>query len=131
MDETSRFIRPLLEFVFPAADEASLRLYHVYLRKFTHFAEYAVLAVLAVRALSDSSTRFKNYPKVAAFFLVLVVASIDEFNQSFWTSRSGSIYDVILDGLGGLAALSFFYVVKRSGHDKRLHFDESPFTDTR
>ena len=37
MSQTSRFIRPLLEFLFPAAPEETLLIYHGYIRKAAHF----------------------------------------------------------------------------------------------
>jgi len=55
MKETSRIIRPLLEFLFPSASPETLTFYHGYIRKLAHLTEYAVLAFLAVRALSAST----------------------------------------------------------------------------
>ncbi len=121
MPQTSRFIRPLLEFLFPNSPEETLILYHGYIRKFAHFAAYAVLAFLAVRAFVGSSIKFlRNQWFIAAFGLVLLVASIDETNQSYVASRTGSIYDVLLDCAGGLtmillSALYKFMIRKEPG----------------
>jgi len=103
MSNTSRFIRPLLEFLFPSASEETLILYHVYIRKLAHLTEYAILAFWAF--WSSSKSNLKNLRRlwfVFAFLLVLLIASIDETNQSYLTSRTGSIYDVLLDVSGGL-----------------------------
>ncbi|MBK9766529.1 MAG: VanZ family protein [Chloracidobacterium sp.] len=54
MDQTSRFIRPLLEFLFPSASSDTITLYHAFIRKFAHFTEYAILAFLAFRASRNS-----------------------------------------------------------------------------
>lgn len=103
MTETSRFIRPILEFLFPAAPVQTLDAYHGYIRKLAHVAEYAVLAFFAFRAFSNSSIRFlSNYRFPAAFCIVLLIASIDELNQSFVPSRTGSQWDVLLDISGGV-----------------------------
>ena len=107
MSETSLFIRPLLEFLFPHASPETLAYYHGHIRKFAHFAEYFVLGVLAVRAF-ELPRRQRVSVSVA---LVAAVASLDEFNQSFEASRTSSIADVILDIVGGtcgaLAASAF------------------------
>ena len=117
MSNTSRFIRPLLEFLFPGVPEETLILYHAYIRKLAHLTEYAILAFWAFRAFSSSN--IKNLRRlwfVFAFVLVLLIASIDETNQSRLTSRTGSIYDVLLDVSGGLIMLIFliFYRFRKN-----------------
>ncbi|MDQ3062793.1 MAG: VanZ family protein, partial [Acidobacteriota bacterium] len=103
MSNTSRFIRPLLEFLFPNTPEETLIVYHGFIRKLAHLSEYAILAFFAVRAFSSSSVNFlQKYWLVASLALVFLVASIDEYNQSFNSLRTGSIYDVWLDVSGGL-----------------------------
>lgn len=106
MSNTSRFIRPLLMFLFPNAPEETLIIYHGYIRKFAHFAEYSALAFFASRAFWNSSKPFlQRYWFAVAFVLVFSVASIDEYNQSFNAARTGSIYDVLLDCFGGLSLI--------------------------
>lgn len=111
MSNTSRIIRPLLMFLFPNAAEETLTLYHNYIRKMAHFVEYAGLAFFAARAFSGSSVRFlQKFWFVCAFVLVLLIASIDETNQSFSPARTGSINDVLLDCFGGLTMILFFAI---------------------
>lgn len=113
MSETSRFIRPFLEFLFPNTPDSTLIIYHKYIRKLAHFAEYAVLAFFASRAFWLSSKEFlQKYWYLFAFALVLSVASIDEINQSFDITRTGSIYDVMLDCFGGLSMILFILMIK-------------------
>ncbi len=114
MSETSRFIRPLLHFLFPNTPEEILTVYHGCIRKLAHLTEYAVLAFLAARAFSKSSKNpLRNYWFVFAFFVVLVVACADESNQSFNPSRTGSPYDVLLDCTGGAWMILIFYLTKK------------------
>jgi VanZ family protein len=104
---TSRVIRPLLLWLFPEISEASLADVHFLVRKAAHFSEYAVLALLAARAFRTSrggKLRQRWWP--AAFALVACVALVDEYHQSFLPSRTGTIYDSLLDMAGGAAALS-------------------------
>lgn len=111
MSNTSRFIRPLLEFLFPNAPEELLIIYHGYIRKLAHVTVYAILAFWAARAFINSSQKIlQQFWFACAFVLVLLVASVDETNQSFLDSRTGSIYDVLLDCFGGLAMITVFYL---------------------
>jgi VanZ family protein len=112
--ETSRIIRPILEFLFPLASEETLRTYHGYIRKTAHFAEYAVMAFFAVRAFSLSSVvRLRTRPLLWAFVLVLLVAAADELNQSFLASRTGSFWDVLLDAAGGAAMIAVIWMIRK------------------
>jgi VanZ family protein len=112
--ETSRIIRPILEFLFPLASEETLREYHGYIRKTAHFAEYAVMAFLAVRAFSRSSVaRLRTRPLLWAFIVVLIVAATDELNQSFLASRTGSFWDVLLDAAGGAAMIGVIWLFQK------------------
>jgi VanZ family protein len=113
MSNTSRFIRPLLEFLFPNTPEETLLIYHGYIRKIAHLTEYGVLAFWASRAFWNSSVRFlQNYWFFAAFVLAVLIALIDEFNQSFNTTRTGSIYDVLIDASGATIVIIILFAYK-------------------
>ena len=114
MSNTSRFIRPFLEFLFPNSPEETLNIYHGYIRKIAHVTEYAMLAFWASRAFSSSTVKIlRRFWYVFAFVLVALVASIDETNQSYIASRTGSIYDVWRDISGGAIMILIFYLVRR------------------
>jgi VanZ family protein len=104
---TSRIIRPLLLWLFPDISEGSLDYAHFLIRKAAHFSEYALLALLAARAFRTShKERLRRLWWLAAFALVACVALADEYHQSFLPSRTGTIYDSLLDMTGGAAALA-------------------------
>src|SRR5215213_2894276 len=104
---TSRIIRPLLLWLFPDASEASLAYIHFLVRKAAHFSEYALLALLAARAFRTShAEKLRRLWWLAAFALVACVALVDEYHQSFLPSRTGTIYDSVLDAAGGATALA-------------------------
>jgi VanZ family protein len=107
INQTSRFIGPLLKFLFPDASTETLLFYHGIIRKLAHLSEYAVLGLLACRAFVLSPLR--SHPFVFAAVTVFVVAAIDETNQSFNPLRTGSPVDVLIDVVGGLAAIMFSY----------------------
>ncbi|HEX8559191.1 MAG TPA: VanZ family protein [Pyrinomonadaceae bacterium] len=104
---TSRVIRPLLVWLFPEVTEAGLAQAHFLVRKAAHVAEYALLALLAARAFRTSSRpALGRRWWLASFALVAAVALVDEYHQSFLPSRTGTIYDSLLDMTGGAAALA-------------------------
>jgi VanZ family protein len=104
---TSRIIRPLLVWLFPGITEATLVGVHFLVRKAAHFAEYAALALFAARAFFTSSRQaLRRRWWLASFALVAFVALVDEWHQSSLPSRTGSIYDSLLDMTGGAFALA-------------------------
>jgi VanZ family protein len=112
MDETSRFIRPLLEFLFPAASSETLSFVHGLIRKLAHFVEYAVLALLAFRAFR-TLTEARFQAALFAFFLAAAIALLDEFQQSFNPQRTSSHVDVLIDLAGAAAAIGLMILFNR------------------
>lgn len=103
---TSRFIGPALLLLFPDINENQLAFAHFMVRKCAHFTEYAVLALLAARAFLTSSLNLLRQRWLAlSFLLVTTYALLDEYHQTFASSRTGSIHDSFIDIAGGTAAL--------------------------
>ena len=100
MAMTSGLLRPLLEIFFSSED--TIYLVNVIIRKIAHLTYYALLAIFAIFAFIRSPFEWvkKNWIW-SVLGLVLVVASIDEFIQSFYPSRGSSVWDVMLDCVGG------------------------------
>ena len=112
--QTSRIIGPILHFLFPSAAEDTIQQYHFFIRKCAHFTEYALLAFWTIRALANSSREpLRRYRFLVAVVLVLMVASLDEFNQSFEPTRTSSPWDVMLDCVGGATMSLIYWVVTR------------------
>lgn len=111
---TSRIIRPLLEWFFSDASPAAIDVYHGYIRKLAHFTEYAALAFFASRAFWHSSRDIlSRLWFVWAFLIVASIASTDEYNQSFNPLRTSSFYDVLIDIAGGAAMILFYSLFAR------------------
>ncbi len=118
MNETSRFIRPLLEFLFPHDAPETLTFIHGIIRKLAHFVEYAVLGFLAVRAFRTLKLQFFK-SAVFAVIVAVAVALLDEFQQSFNTSRTSSPIDVMIDLAGAAAAIGLYLLaINRRGNAK-------------
>jgi VanZ family protein len=105
-ENTSRIIGPLVLWLFPGTSEHSLQIIHFIVRKLAHLSEYAIMGFLAARAFSTSSYRpLKRHWFWVALTLVILYALADEYHQSFVPSRTASLYDSMVDAVGGLAAL--------------------------
>jgi len=112
MNETSRILGPLLEFLFPSADANTIRFYQGIIRKFAHVFEYGVLGVLAFRAFLTLESGL-----LWSISLVAAVAVTDEFNQSLNPARTSTPWDVALDITGGVVAILIYryFVRDRKG----------------
>jgi VanZ family protein len=113
-DSTSRFIRPLLRWLFPDALPETLASLHFAVRKGGHVFEYGVLAVLTFRALQLSAAFSLGRATALVLGLVLAVASADETHQAMSQARTGSPWDVVLDLAGGAMALVLLAALLRS-----------------
>lgn len=104
--ETSRFIGPLIDLIYPQADAITRATIHSTVRKCAHFTEYGVFALIVSRAFLTSSKHFlRKYWHIGAVMSVAVLATIDEGGQSFDPTRTGSIYDILIDIVGGISAV--------------------------
>jgi VanZ family protein len=105
---TSHFLYPLLHSLF-GIDEAGFEPYHVFIRKSGHVFGYGLLSILMFRAWREtlpSLMRAKwtfRWANIAVLGTCLV-ASLDEWHQSYLPTRTGTLHDVILDTCAGLAA---------------------------
>jgi VanZ family protein len=111
---TSMFLVRPLHWLFPAAHMQTLQAIHFVIRKAGHFATYAVLALLAARAFKTSShVWLRTQWFWAALLFVIVYSLSDEFHQSFVPTRGASIFDSLIDTLGGLTALALLAIRHR------------------
>jgi VanZ family protein len=107
-NNTSRILYPLLHYLF-GMDWDRFEIWHFYIRKSGHVIGYATLSILlfrAWRATLPAMSDVKWTPRWASIAILgtALVASLDEWHQSFIPTRTGTIRDVILDTCAGLAA---------------------------
>lgn len=105
---TSRILYPLLHFLF-GMDWERFHYWHFYIRKAGHVVGYAILSILlfrAWRATLPAMSDGKWTPRWAniAILGTALVASLDEWHQSFIPTRTGAVRDVVLDTCAGIAA---------------------------
>jgi VanZ family protein len=105
---TSRFLFPLLHYLF-AMDRQHFETVHFYMRKGGHVFGYGLLSILLFRAWRETLPALGNpkwtfrWANIAVLGTALV-ASLDEWHQSFLPSRTGTPRDVLLDTCAGIAA---------------------------
>lgn len=120
---TSRIIGPLVLWLFPDTSPETLLTIHGITRKIAHLTEYALLGILVARAFRGSSREgLRERWFLASLALVIVYALLDEYHQAFVPSRTGTIYDSLIDIAGGFAAL---LIVRRRNWFRRA--SNSPF----
>jgi VanZ family protein len=111
---TSRFLYPLLHFLF-GIDYASFEPFHFFLRKAGHVFGYGLLSILFFRAFREtlpaaSGARWTFRWANIAVLGTALVASLDEWHQSYIPTRTGTVHDVILDTCAGIVAqLAVFF----------------------
>ena len=83
---------------------------HFLIRETAHLTEYAVLSLLFFRSWCCSSgkqlkTSWKWTWAACSVLMSMMMALIDEFHQTFVSSRSSSFRDVALDTMGALFSI--------------------------
>ncbi|MFP8880543.1 MAG: VanZ family protein [Myxococcota bacterium] len=103
--ETSRFLGPLLRWLFPEAGTELLGQAQFAIRKAAHVVEYGILALLCIRAWRLSYGWSQSNSALASMAVVVAVAAVDESRQAQAADRAGAASDVLLDTIGGVSAL--------------------------
>ena len=112
--QSSRILGPLLHWLFPGITPEQVSSVQFVVRKLGHCFEYFVLAVLLYRALyAESGGRSSVRPAAMTMGLAVIWAITDEFHQSLVPSRTASIVDVMIDGIGALCGTFWMYLRHR------------------
>ncbi len=114
---TSRFLAPVLRWLFPGIAEVTVERLVFAIRKCAHMAEYGLLAVLVLMGLNGA---FRFLPREwcwrragLAFGICVLYAVSDEIHQAFEPERYGSPVDVLIDTAGAAVALLALWLAWR------------------
>jgi len=120
-EHTSRPLRWLFETLFGRVGDRSWELIHHILRKSGHFLGYGTMGLLWLRAwwMSLPRSRFLQDALLSLGGTALV-ASADEWHQTFLPNRTGTPWDALLDCSGALALQLVVYIYMRIWRPKRL-----------
>jgi VanZ family protein len=107
-DNTSGWIRPVVERIFGHINDKLWAVIHHTMRKSGHFTGYGGLGIALLRAwlytlgLRDGLSRaaWRWGAVWRAILGTAFVASLDEWHQTFIPSRTGTFSDVVLDTVG-------------------------------
>lgn len=113
-DRTSSPLRWLWEHLFGAISNGHWNLIHHYIRKAGHFTGYGLVALAWMRALWMSFPRLTFLQDALLALLgTALIASGDEFHQTFLPNRTGLARDVVLDCFGGIMMQLVFFLFLR------------------
>jgi VanZ family protein len=120
-DYTSTPLRRFFEAIFGHVSNAHWNTIHHYIRKAGHFVGYGLIGLAWLRAwwMTLPHSRFAPDALLALVGTALV-ASADEYHQSFLPNRTASPWDVLLDCTGAIALQLMVYIFMRISRPKRL-----------
>jgi len=101
---TAGHILPILRWLMPHADLATLQEIHHLIRKGGHIFEYFVFALLLLYAIRGGRGEWRWSWALIALACVAIYAGADEFHQSFVPGRGASVWDALLDTAAGTLA---------------------------
>ena len=120
-NRTTGSLRWLYEAIFGPISSARWDIVHHMVRKSGHFMGYGCIGLAWLRAwwMTLPRSRFLQDALLALLGTALV-ASSDEWHQSFLPNRTGSAWDVLLDCCGAITLQLMVYMYFRLMRPKRL-----------
>ena len=132
---TSSWLRPIFQHLVGAISDSTWASFHHLLRKSGHFVGYGTVAFTFLRAWLHTLARSGSPPaslvgwrrgprallswrveaSILAIFSTAIVASCDEFHQTFLPGRTGSPVDVLLDTAGACTLCLMVWLVCWNG----------------
>jgi len=120
-DNTSNPLRILYQAIFGQVSNAQWELIHHYIRKSGHFLGYGFIGLAWLRAWWMTLPHSRFLPDaLLALTGTALIASLDEFHQSFLPNRTASPWDVLIDCSGAITLQLMVYIFMRLSHPKRL-----------
>lgn len=130
-DHTTGPLRRIVEWIAGPLPQDVWEHWHLLIRKTGHFVGYGLVSVTWFRAIwmtfrTDLSW---NARRVSIHALAMagtfLVASADEFHQTFLPNRTGRPLDVVIDCCGGLLAqIIIFLVMLRFNREQHVRFSQ-------
>lgn len=120
-DHTTGPLRRIFEALFGSVPDARWEIIHHYIRKSGHFLGYGFIGLAWLRAwwFTLTHSRFRT-DALLALLGTAVIASCDEWHQSFLPNRTSSVWDVLLDCTGAIVLQLIVYLYMRAFKPKRL-----------
>jgi len=120
-DHTSGPLRHIFEFLFGHVSDPNWEIIHHLIRKTGHFIGYGFIGLAWLRAWWFTLPRSRFiHDALLALLGTALVASCDEWHQTFLPNRTGSPWDVVLDCTGAIVLQLLVYLFMRIFRPKRL-----------
>jgi VanZ family protein len=120
-DHTSGPLRLLFEAIFGPLADARWDVVHHLIRKSGHFLGYGAIGLVWLRAWWMTLPHSRFLPDACLALLgTALVATADEWHQTYLPNRTGSAWDVLLDCCGALTLQLVVYIFMRLNKPKRL-----------
>ncbi len=110
---TGSMLYDVLTRLFGPINLADFLVFHHYLRKTGHVIGYGMLSLLLLRGWRATLGRVRPLllrATLLAWLGTAFVAAMDEWHQSYIPSRTGTVWDVLLDSVAGVAFLIVAYL---------------------
>ena len=120
-NHTSGPLRRVFEALFGHVSEARWEILHHHIRKSGHFLGYGLIGLAWLRAWWMTLPQSSFLPDALLALLgTAMVASCDEWHQSYLPNRTGTPWDVLLDCCGALTLQLAVYIFMRIFRPKGL-----------
>lgn len=116
-EQTGGILERVLGALWPALlrrlDQAQIEWVNFAIRKLAHLTEYAILAFLWSRGFTRAAGRPGRAGILRALLVTTATAVVDEAHQASCAERTGTIADVLLDGMGAVVGGVMYHVWER------------------
>ena len=124
-ENTGSMLYAILTRLFGHIDFYKFLVFHHYLRKTGHVVGYGMLGLLLLRGWRATLGRDHALllrTALLSWLGTVFVAAMDEWHQSYIPSRTGSVWDVALDTVAGLAFLvaAYFWLRRPDGAEQTV-----------
>lgn len=120
-DHTTGPLRWIFQKFFGPVSDDHWEIIHHLVRKTGHFMGYGFIGLAWLRAWWLTLPRSQFLPdSLLALFGTAIVASCDEWHQSFLPNRTGTPWDVLIDCTGAITLQVIVYVFMRTLKPKKL-----------
>ncbi len=122
-ENTGRFLYPLLHLLL-GVSRAHFPVWQSVIRKTGHFVGYFTLSLLLFRSWratfpSPGVSWTIEWARIS-FFMTALVASLDEWHQTYLPKRTGTLHDVLLDSTAALGAQILLVTLLRSRRQEAI-----------
>jgi VanZ family protein len=123
-ENTGRFLYPLLHFLLGVGRD-QFPVWQFFIRKTGHFVGYFTLSLLLFRSWRATfpfpGNRWTIQWARISLFMTALVASLDEWHQTYIPSRTGTLHDVLLDSTAALVAQILLFTILRSRQQEQVY----------